>query len=140
MKRSGYVDTLSGEEADDLQTSSLTLVLLSLSHPLMPITPLLIGAATLFVFVLLEKYVAREPIIPISVLKSRGILLSCAATVGFMMARWLVLFYTPVYAIAVLGWEPAAAGSVLIPTNAGFGLGGLVVGIFHIKRAGSFYV
>jgi len=56
-----------------------------------------------------------------------------------MMARWLVLFYTPVYAIAIRGWDPAAAGTVLIPTNTGFGLGGLLVGIFHIKRSGSFF-
>jgi hypothetical protein len=74
-----------------------------------------------------------------SVLKSRGTLLTCFATVGFMMARWCVLFYTPVYSLAVRGWPPAAAGSILIPTNAGFASGGILAGYFHIRRHGSFY-
>jgi hypothetical protein len=57
-----------------------------------------------------------------------------------MMARWTILFYTPMYAIAVRGWAPAVAGSILIPTNAGFATGGLLAGVFHIKRTGSFYL
>ena len=56
------------------------------------------------------------------------------------MARWSVLFYTPVYALAVRTWSPATAGSILIPTNAGFAVGGLLAGVFHIRRAGSFYL
>lgn len=57
-----------------------------------------------------------------------------------MMARWSILFYTPMYAISVRGWAPAVAGSILIPTNAGFATGGLLAGVFHIKRTGSFYL
>jgi hypothetical protein len=57
-----------------------------------------------------------------------------------MMARWCILFYTPMYAIAVRGWAPAVAGSILLPTNAGFATGGLLAGVFHIKRNGSFYL
>jgi hypothetical protein len=72
-------------------------------------------------------------------MKSRGTLFTCLATVGSMMARWAILFYTPVFAIAVRGWAPAAAGSILIPTNAGFATGGILAGVFHIKREGSFY-
>jgi len=56
-----------------------------------------------------------------------------------MMARWSVLFYTPVYALAIRSWTPATAGSILIPTNAGFALGGLLAGWIHIRRAGSFW-
>jgi hypothetical protein len=70
---------------------------------------------------------------------SRGALLSCVAQLGIMAARWMVLFYTPVYAIAVRGWSPASAGSILIPTNLGFALGGVLAGWLHIKRAGSFW-
>lgn len=80
-----------------------------------------------------------EPIIPVSVLKSRGALFSCLAQLGVMGSRWMVLFYTPVYAIAVKGWSPASAGSILIPTNLGFAIGGVLVGWLHIKRAGSFW-
>lgn len=101
--------------------------------------PIVIGLILLPIFVLNEVYVARDPIVPVTVLKSRGTLLSCLATVGFMMCRWTVLFYTPVYAIAVRGWNPALAGTILVPTNAGFAIGGLIVGITHIRRSGSFY-
>jgi hypothetical protein len=91
-------------------------------------------------FVAVELRIAKEPIIPISVLKSRGALLSCIAQLGAMAARWSVLFYTPAYAIAVLEWSPASAGSILIPTNLGFATGGVLVGWLHIKRGGSFWL
>ncbi|KAF2737165.1 MFS general substrate transporter [Polyplosphaeria fusca] len=116
------------------------LFLLGLSGPQILPTPLILSAISLPVFVLNEVYIAKDPIIPVSVLRSRGTLLTCLATTGFMMARWSVLFYTPVYALAVRGWDPAVAGSILIPTNAGFASGGLLAGIFHIRRNGSFYL
>ncbi|KAF2177645.1 MFS general substrate transporter [Zopfia rhizophila CBS 207.26] len=123
-----------------LLTLTIILFLLGLSGPRILPTPIILSAIVLPVFVLNEVYIATEPVIPVSVLKSRGTLLSCFATVGFMMARWSVLFYTPVYALAVRGWSPAVAGSILIPTNAGFATGGLLAGVFHIRRNGSFYV
>jgi len=73
-------------------------------------------------------------------MKSRGLLLTCLGTVGYMMARWSVLFYSPTYALAVRDWPPAAAGSILIATNGGFGIGGIIVGWLHIRRHGSFYM
>lgn len=123
-----------------LLTTTILLFLLGLSGPKVLCTPLLLSAIALPIFIANEVYVASDPIIPVSVLRSRGTLLTCAATTGFMMARWGVLFYAPVYALAVRGWAPAVAGSILIPTNAGFALGGLLAGVFHIKRTGSFYL
>ncbi|PVH98349.1 MFS general substrate transporter [Periconia macrospinosa] len=119
---------------------TVTLFLLGLSGPTILITPLILSGLALPVFILNEIYVAKDPVIPISVLRSRGTLLSCLATVGFMTARWCVLFFTPVYALAVRGWEPAASGSILIPTNLGFATGGVVAGVIHIRRDGSFYM
>ena len=78
---------------------------------------------------LIEYYVAADPIIPIAVIQNRGALLSCLAQLGFMAARWTVLFYAPITALAVFGFPPAASGSILIPTNLGFGSGGLLVGV-----------
>lgn len=119
---------------------TIVLFLLGLSGPRILAIPLILSALALPLFILNEIYIAKEPVIPISVLRSRGTLLTCLATVGFMMARWCVLFYTPVYALAVRDWKPAVAGSILIPTNAGFASGGLLAGIFHIRRDGSFYM
>lgn len=122
-------------------TASIVLVLYSLGAPRhIPLLPLILSPFVFTAFVLNEVYLSSDPIIPVTLLKSRGLLLTCLATVGYMMARWAVLFYTPTYAIAVRNWSPASAGAILVPTNAGFALGGLIVGGLHIRRSGSFYV
>jgi hypothetical protein len=122
-----------------LLITTILLFLLGLSGPHILAMPLILSALALPVFILNEIYVAKDPVIPVTVMRSRGTLLTCLATVGFMMARWAILFYTPVYALSVRGWAPAVAGSILIPTNVGFASGGLLAGVFHIKRTGSFY-
>ena len=122
-------------------TASITLFLFALSSPRsVPWPPILASALVLLIFVLNELYIAFDPVIPVPLLKSRGLFCTCLATVGYMMARWSVLFYTPTYALAVREWSPASAGSILVPTNFGFAVGGLVVGILHVKRPGSFYL
>ncbi|KAK5743281.1 hypothetical protein LTR17_002758 [Elasticomyces elasticus] len=122
-------------------TASIVLLLYALSSPKeIPLLPIILSAIVLVTFILNETYLAHDPIIPVSLLRSRGLLLTCLGTVGYMMARWTVLFYTPTYALAVRQWSPGTAGSILIPTNAGFALGGLAVGWLHITRRGSFYI
>lgn len=116
------------------------LFLYGLSSPQIQWLPIVLSAIILPLFVLNEVYYAVNPIIPITVLCSRGALLTCFAQLLFMASRWTVLFYTPVYATAVKGWSPAKAGSILVPTNIGFALGGLLAGWLHIKRSGSFYL
>ncbi|KAK8120596.1 Major facilitator superfamily transporter [Apiospora kogelbergensis] len=120
-------------------TGTIVLFLYSLSAQIQ-IVPLAISAGSLVLFVLIEYFVASDPIIPISVLQNRGALLSCLAQLGFMTARWTILFYAPITALAVFGLSPGASGSMLIPTNLGFGLGGILIGWVHIRRAGSFYL
>ena len=119
-------------------TLSLVLFLYGLSGTIQ-LLPILLSTVTLAAFVATEYFHASDPIIPLSVLQSRGVLLSCLAQLGLMAARWTVLFYAPVFVLAVRGMSPAVSGSILIPTNAGFGVGGLVVGWLHVKRAGSFW-
>ena len=115
-------------------------LLYGLSTPKVSYLPIVISACIFPLFLAQEIYNHSDPIIPISVLRSRGALLSNISTLGFMMSRWAVLFYTPIYATAVRGWAPAASGSILIPTNFGFALGGLLSGGIHIRRAGSWYI
>jgi MFS family permease len=121
-------------------TTSIVLVLSSLSSPKkIPILPLILSPIVAATFVLNELCLAKEPIIPISLLRSRGLLATCIATVGYMMSRWTVLFYTPTYALVARDWAPALAGTILIPTNAGFALGGILAGWLHIRRSGGYY-
>ncbi|KAK8163840.1 major facilitator superfamily domain-containing protein [Phyllosticta citrichinensis] len=123
-----------------LLTLTIFVLLLGLSGRSIKVIPVLVSLLVFLpLFTFIELRVSPDPIIPVSLLSSRGLLLSCLATVTFMASRWSVLFYTPVYAIGVRLWAPAAAGSILIPTNVGFAIGGLAVGALHIRRAGSFY-
>lgn len=101
---------------------------------------LIVSLATLIAFVAFECFLASDPIIPLKVLSSRAVLLSCLAQLGLMSARWTVLFYTPIFMLAVGGSPRAEAGSILVPTNAGFAVGGMLVGWFHISRNGSFWL
>ncbi|KAI2623793.1 major facilitator superfamily domain-containing protein [Xylaria nigripes] len=119
-------------------SATVVLFLFGLAGNIQPI-PLGSSLGSLIIFVLIEKYYAADPIIPLTVLENRGALLSCVGQLGLMAARWTVLFYAPMTALAVFGFNPAASGSILIPTNLGFGLGGLLVGAFHIRRSGSFW-
>lgn len=119
---------------------ALVLMLYSLSAPKVDLraVALSIGGFVLFVFV--EAKWAAEPIVPPTIMRSRANMLSGIATVGVMTARWGVLFYTPVFGIAVRGFTLIQAGALLIPTNVGFATGGLLAGYFHIRRTGSFYM
>ena len=120
--------------------STIVLFLYGMSAPEILALPIILSLGTLALFIFIEWRFASEPVIPVIVLRSRGTLFSCLATVGLMMARWTVLFYTPVYTIAVRSWTQAEAGLILFPTNFGFGLGGLLAGWIHIRRSGSFYL
>ncbi|KAK0720692.1 major facilitator superfamily domain-containing protein [Lasiosphaeris hirsuta] len=124
-------------------TTSIFLFLYSLSLPTIPPLPLIISLAIFALFLLIESRLSThptiDPIIPLDVLRARGILLSCLSQLGFMAARWTVLFYAPVFVLAVRGLSAPVAGAVLIPTNIGFGGGGLLIGWLHIRRAGSFW-
>ncbi|KAL2424504.1 hypothetical protein ABEF95_005333 [Exophiala dermatitidis] len=120
--------------------TSVVLLLYSLSSPRVEPTPIVLSVLSLILFVFVEAKWAQEPIVPTTVLRSRGNLLTGIATVGVMTARWGVLFYTPTYVLVLRGWAQSSAGLTLIPTNLGFGLGGLLAGWLHIRRSGSFYV
>ncbi|KAK3957040.1 major facilitator superfamily domain-containing protein [Pseudoneurospora amorphoporcata] len=117
-------------------TTTIVLLLYSLSGPTgIHYTPFFSSLLTFSLFLVIESRYASDPILPLRILRSRGILLSCLSQLGFMSARWTVLFYAPIFALAVHGASPALAGSILIPTNLGFGTGGLLVGWLHMTHA-----
>ncbi|KAM0287232.1 hypothetical protein ACHAQH_000546 [Verticillium albo-atrum] len=102
--------------------------------------PIVLSIAGVVIFVLIEVFVALDPVIPLSILSSRGVFFSCMAQLLFMASRWTVLFYSPIFVLAVRDYAPAVAGSILIPTNIGFGSGGLIVGWLHVHRSGAFWL
>lgn len=54
-----------------MQTATVVLFLYGLSGTIQAV-PLIISLATLIIFVLIEYYVAVDPIIPITVIQNRG--------------------------------------------------------------------
>lgn len=123
-------------------TAANVLLLYSLSTPNVSYTYIAISLVLFVIFLKVEATpaITTEPIVPVSIVRSRGVLLSGISSTGIMMARWAILFYLPVYGIAVRGWSPAEGGVIMIPTNAGFALGGLLVGWLHIRKATSYYI
>ncbi|PYI18953.1 MFS general substrate transporter, partial [Aspergillus violaceofuscus CBS 115571] len=121
-------------------TLSVTLLLTSLASPTIQIAPILAFLFTTALFLTIESHYATQPIIPLHLIRQRPVHLTCLAGLLTMMARWAVLFYTPVYAMVVRDWSPASAGLILVPTNAGFGLGGVLAGWLHIRQAQSYYL
>ena len=94
----------------------------------------------LVAFVIVESFLAVDPVIPLRVMRSRGVLLSCIAQLGLLSARWTVLYYVPIFMLATRGESRAQSGSMLVPTNLGFALGGTLAGWLHIRRSGSFWL
>ncbi|KAH7312688.1 major facilitator superfamily domain-containing protein [Stachybotrys elegans] len=104
------------------------------------VIPLLLALVSLVAFILIETRFATDPIIPLNVLLSPGVLLTCFSQLGVMSARWSLLFYSPIFMSAVRGAALSTAGAVLIPTNVGFGIGGVIVGWLHVRRSGAFWL
>lgn len=122
------------------QAASVVLLLYGLASSSVAVYPSFLSLFFFGAFIIVEARFAVEPIIPITLFKSRSLLLTFLAGLTLMIARWAVLFFTPVYAIAVRGWSPATAGLLLLPTNLGFGAGGVIVGWLHIRKASSYYL
>ncbi|KAM0257186.1 hypothetical protein ACHAQJ_004548 [Trichoderma viride] len=118
---------------------TIVLFLYALAGDIHP-TPLILSFFSLLAFITVEFYLTSNPIIPLSVLSSRGILFSILSQLGLVAGRMSIFFYTPIFMLAVRDASPAAAGSVLIATNIGLSLGGLIIGWLHIRRAGSYYL
>lgn len=126
--------------SDQFQALSVFLLLLGLSSTDITLTPIFLCPVVFAVFLLIESKYATDPIISIKLLKLRSVVLTCLAGLISMMSRWAILFFTPVYASAVRTWPSSTAGLILVPTNAGFGLGGVLVGWLHIRSTSSYYM
>lgn len=125
-----------------LLISTVVLFLYGLSTPHITYSTIAASALTLIAFLTVEsnpQLSSTQPILPLPILKSPAVLLTCLSTLGVMIARWSILFYTPVYALSARDFSPARAGLILLPTNGGFALGNLLLGYFHVRRSGSFY-
>ncbi|KAJ5882627.1 uncharacterized protein N7529_001299 [Penicillium soppii] len=97
------------------------------------------GVTLLVMFVLVEAYVAREPIFNLRILRRTNV--SAAYIIGALQitAQLGMMFSVPLYFQVTQRASTTAAGGHLVPAVVGNTLGGLMAGIF-IRRTGHFKV
>ncbi|KAJ5827846.1 Major facilitator superfamily domain general substrate transporter [Penicillium robsamsonii] len=95
------------------------------------------GVSLLIAFVLVEAYVARDPIFNLRILRRTNV--STAYIIGALQitAQLGMMFSVPLYFQVTQRASTTAAGMHLIPAVIGNTLGGLLAGIF-IQRTGQF--
>ncbi|OQE41460.1 hypothetical protein PENCOP_c005G07829 [Penicillium coprophilum] len=97
------------------------------------------GLTLLIAFVLVEAYVARDPIFNLRILRRTNV--STAYIIGALQiaAQLGMMFSVPLYFQVTQRASTTAAGMHLIPAVIGNTLGGLLAGVF-IKRTGQFKI
>ncbi|CAN6640260.1 vacuolar basic amino acid transporter 1 [Trichomonascus vanleenenianus] len=100
---------------------------------------LLSGAAVVAgLFVYVELYVAKEPVIPVQLFADRTVMASSLANFFIVMAIYGVLFFVPVRFISVMGMSPTEVGQRLFSNFIGVALGSFFAG-FYMSRTGRYY-
>ncbi|KAK9470450.1 major facilitator superfamily domain-containing protein [Dipodascopsis tothii] len=108
------------------------------THPVvvvsLPLSALIMGA-----FVYIERYVAKEPVIPVELLADRTIF-GASFTNWFMtMSVYSILYYLPIYVIAVKGVSETTAGVALISNFVGVAAGSFASGVY-MRNTGRYYM
>ncbi|KAK9366219.1 major facilitator superfamily domain-containing protein [Lipomyces kononenkoae] len=127
--------------------SSVVLFLFAISNPGDDYAPwtspaviftFLLALVFLIIFVYVELRVAREPVIPLFLLKNRTVFGS-SFTAWFMnMIYYSHIYYIAIYLISVQNVSATKSGSSLIPHFVGDALGSLVVG-YYMRHTGRYF-
>ncbi|KAK9465235.1 major facilitator superfamily domain-containing protein [Lipomyces arxii] len=100
--------------------------------------PLLVSATFFAAFIYVELRVAREPIIPLHLLKDRTVFGSAFTSWFMNMIYYSHIYYIAIYLISVQGVSPTKSGSSLIPHFIGDALGALIVG-YYMRHTGRYF-
>lgn len=98
-----------------------------------------VGCSLLLAFVLVEAYVAREPIFPLRILRRPNVATSYLISTLQITAQLAMMFSVPLYFQVTQRASTTAAGGHLVPAVIGNTLGGLLAGGF-IQRTGHYKV
>ncbi|KAK9449736.1 major facilitator superfamily domain-containing protein [Limtongia smithiae] len=102
------------------------------------ILPLFLSGALFSIFVYVELRVAKEPVIPLHLLKDRTVFGSAFTSWFMNMLYYSHIYYSAIYLISVQGVSPTKSGSSLIPHFVGDALGSLVVG-YYMRQTGRYF-
>ena len=101
------------------------------------LVPLLIGVVGLVGFTIYESYIAAEPTIRLSLLKSYNMAYSLFATLINALVVYGALYFLPLYFEAVRGYNPILSGVALFPATFTDSTGAIISGII-ITKTGDF--
>jgi MFS family permease len=104
-----------------------------------PAIILLFIAAAVFgvLFLAIEGWVAKEPIIPLALLRQRGVIIPSIVTFFQTAAQIGLMFAVPLYFQVTASASNAVAGAHLVPAVVGNAIGGILSGII-INRTGRY--
>ncbi|KAL4980155.1 major facilitator superfamily domain-containing protein [Aspergillus desertorum] len=92
-------------------------------------TMLAASILSFFLFLLIERHWATEPIIPLSLFRHRALTLTCLAASSLSSALYILLYYVPLYMQKVLNHTASQTGLRMLPYSLGSGAGSLVIGL-----------
>ncbi|PSN72115.1 MFS general substrate transporter [Corynespora cassiicola Philippines] len=136
---------------DFLGALFMTLTTLSLLFPLEiggekipwnhPVIYAMIGGSVVsgFLFLSTEAWYAKEPIMPLSLFRSRDVVASCVVMLAQSAAQIGLMFAIPLYFQITARASNTVAGAHLFPAVVGNAIGGIISGMI-IKRTGRYKV
>lgn len=106
------------------------------THPLV-LAPLPLSALFFCVFIYVEKFCAKEPIVPLHLLLNRTVLSACLVCWLDSMLYYCLIFYGPIY-LQIRHFSPTQAGLYLTATSLGSGIGSIGAGLV-MRMTGRYY-
>lgn len=103
------------------------------------LTPLSVGVFGLILFLMYEAYLAPEPLVPLSIFRTRTSCIAYMAEVSQGIIMWCILYYLPLYFEASKSYSPVSAGLGIIPLTVTLAPSAVVMG-FVIARSGKYYL
>ncbi|KAL3479518.1 major facilitator superfamily domain-containing protein [Aspergillus californicus] len=79
------------------------------------LAPLLLGITGIILFLIYEKYWARNPLIPLARFRNRTCLLTFFCTMLHGIVVWCLMYYLPVYYETIKGFTSLKSGLAVLP-------------------------
>ena len=93
------------------------------------LVPMIIGTVGLIVFTLYEKYVATDPMIPMSIFGTRTAVVNYVGILIHGLTLWCILYYLLLYFKAVMEYSPVMVGVALFPDTFSVAPSAVIVGL-----------
>ncbi|WWC61030.1 uncharacterized protein I303_103608 [Kwoniella dejecticola CBS 10117] len=100
---------------------------------------LVASAAILALFVIVEKYYSREPILPLKLLTRRTPLAVAISSFTMVLGQYSILYNIPLFFTIVQSRSSSSAGAHLLPNSILIGVGSLFAG-WRMRHTGKYWL